>query len=326
MEPLVNLDDLFEIYKHDYYDPIHKFEDFLKWRLISPGLTKYLEAIDIQRFRISLKDIKKVDLYLSINKKIKFSSSSYLLYKDGLPKIPYSNFSKLWVFTNDIKDSELSKFQNLTSLTVSGCKVAITDGGLTNLSNLTSLIIEGTNSITDNALKKMTGLRTLDLYHNPTISDYGISTLTSLEKLNLRLNSNITDEGLRPLINLKYIILTKNYRITGKGLRHLTNLEALYFREGITTDDLREFTNLRFLDLSRYVTEEIANELSDKAIDTLSSLEELDIGDCSCFSLGCLNSLPNLETLYYPEYRYDEPYITHLVEGANFYTEYIYDY
>src|SRR5207253_6057409 len=90
-------------------------------------------------------------------------------------------------FTNNITNVGVKNLTNLTSLSLHGCK-KITDEALINLTNLTNLDISFNNIITYNAVMLLTNLRELHLVGNYTIN----VTMLNLPHINsLSLHGNM---------------------------------------------------------------------------------------------------------------------------------------
>jgi len=121
----------------------------------------------------------------------------------------------------------------------------ITDDILKNMNHLDSIYIESI-IITDEGIKNLTNLTSLVLFDANAITDEGIKYLTNLEHLTINYADNITDEGVKFLINLQSLTLgTKN--VTISCLNNLKNLEflELYVDEKSSLSSITHFDDMK---------------------------------------------------------------------------------
>jgi len=183
---------------------------------------------------------------------------------------------------------------------------------LTELKNVTSLLLNDTN-ITDDSLKivnQVTTLRNLDL-RGCKISNAGLANITGLKNLaTLKLTGKgslctVDDDGMDSLAKLTSLrsLALDSLWISGDGLQKLsplTKLEELYIGgdDNLMDDSSMEvivanFPKLKKLRISKStVTGEGIATLS-----KLTTLEELDLGECSQLFDASLQHLAPLKSL-----------------------------
>ncbi|KAH0660409.1 hypothetical protein KY289_029157 [Solanum tuberosum] len=201
----------------------------------------------------------------------------------------------------------LNRFQNLESLSLSGC-TELPDSGLSLLprhgSKLQSLHLDCCFGITDSGLSCMASgcslLVILSLYRC-NVTDYGLEALSNtclaLEDLNLSYCSRISDYGVRAISQncrrLRAIRISYCRNLTGAGFQGcsqaLTHLEADYCRlepNGIRTISVGFAAKLRVLNFRSSRT------IGDDCIMTIAkgcpSLQEWNLAIChEALRTGC---------------------------------------
>ena len=159
----------------------------------------------------------------------------------------------------NISDEFLIKFSNLHTIALTDHHT-ITEKGLKNLLNLSSLNLRNYNSISAEAITLHTGLETLRC--NGNMTDSVLLGLTGLTALSLW-DSQIKGHGLRFLTNLTSLNLEGNLNLAHHHITHLTNLKRLLFgyNDNITAT-LLKLPKLEVLDL-KYTTGVVDNDLPD---------------------------------------------------------------
>ena len=167
----------------------------------------------------------------------------------------------------NITDQGIKNLVNLTTLHMWN-NINITDQGIKNLVNLRSLISGKNTNITDQGIKNLVNLTTLHMWNNTNITDQGIKNLVNLTSLDLSRNINITDQGIKNLVNLTSLDLSININITDMGIENLVNLTTLASGDdNITDQGIKNLVNLTSLDLWNN------NNITDQGIKNLVKLK-----------------------------------------------------
>lgn len=209
-----------------------------------------------------------------------------------------------------ITDKGIRDLTNLTTLKI-GRKCTITDEGIKGLTNLTTLNFEiGHSNITDEGIKHLTNLTDLELNndflypelfnnnpHYVKITYNGLKYLTKLKKLSLNSYNKIYDEGFIYLINLTSLDLVNVTVITNYGITYLTNLIELKLVgfHNITDEGIKHLTKLTKLKLKSNVW--VHRHITDEGIKHLTNLTDLDISICDRITIEGIKHLTKLTKL-----------------------------
>lgn len=213
----------------------------------------------------------------------------------------------------------LSRFHDLTSLTLNGDGMSSLVDGIGKLTNLTTLVVPFDQvPLRDISLKNLTNLTKLKVVFGEFLSDNGISHLSKLNILKILKDCSL-DNGLRALTNLVSLQVSSvsddtlaylphlsklldPYEITDYGLSKLTNLTSLRGHANIrfTDESIRCLTNLTKLDLQE-------NDISEFAVMHLTKLSNLSFENANitdeCYlrlsHLTFLSILPNNNLTYH---------------------------
>lgn len=172
------------------------------------------------------------------------------------------------------------------------CNDYITDRGLKQLTNLTSLKLGYNYTITNDGIRKLTNLKDLGLIRNQKITNLGIFPLINLTSLDLSGNENISDLGLMNLTKLSTLLLGNSILITDKSITNLTNLTDLRLNHttGITNDGIGSLTNLTSLAVTNQRT------ITSYGLMTLTNLTKLTLINSPIISVD-LSHLTNIKNI-----------------------------
>jgi Leucine-rich repeat (LRR) protein len=177
--------------------------------------------------------------------------------------------------------TNLNRCEGLRELIV-GVFVAITDDGVAQLTNLTSLSIPGSSQVRkigDATLLSLPQLRILNIANNATITDEAVSHLVTLERLDIRDGSPITLEAVVKLTNLVALDVGGNQNIPRAiqfAIPPLPPLKELYMGNLLQHLQPSSLPNsLTSLALSRETS------VSTGFFSTLPNLTYLYLGDCA---------------------------------------------
>ena len=219
------------------YEPTHYYDDLIT------GITPYNGPPDVNNFHYTqyennkelqkLINLESLDLHNGdhvndyaikslTNLKILNLGDESNISDDGIAGL--TNLTTLFLKNeSSLKYLGLSKDQYWKSPYGYG---KITNAGLQNFKNLTSLSLGTNQYINNDGLKCLNNLTSLDLCRNYTITDDGIKSLVNLTHLDIRYNLTITDNGIKSLINLTH--LHSNRNITDNGIQTLKNITYLH--------------------------------------------------------------------------------------------------
>jgi len=194
-------------------------------------------------------------------------------------------FSELSLFA-------LSKFKNLTELSLGSLPYFLDIGSLTTLktlylgpnhyvndttlcklTNITTLSLAHNQYITDKSLQCLTKIVDLDIYANDQITSAMLKTLTNLTKLGIGRNNTNMNDSLERLTKLSRLIL-KGYKfVADKTIMNLANITYLRIEgdNDITDNSLRNLTNLKSIRLQNF------NHTKYESLKFLTNLTELDL-------------------------------------------------
>lgn len=191
-----------------------------------------------------------------------------------------------------LTDDALSVIANSVNELDLFCNDYITDRGLKQLTNLTSLKLGYNYTITNEGIRKLTNLKDLGLIRNRKITNLGIFPLINLTSLDLSGNENISDLGLMNLTKLSTLLLGSSILISDKSITNLTNLTNLRLNHtnGITNDGLRYLTNLTALAVTNQ------RSVTSYGLMTLTNLTRLTLINSPITSID-LSSLTKLKNI-----------------------------
>lgn len=211
-------------------------------------------------------------------------------YDDALSQLTNLTFLSVYSERNWIRAASERGLRGLTNLTELRSDV-ISDALLGTLTKLRTLNVLRAK-VTDNGLTNLCNLTSLRVSHRFDISDFGISRLTKLSHLELtKMAGTVTDLGLSHLVNLTS--LSVNGDITDAGISGLTNLTALNCEENkiLTNAGIVGLMNLKAIALGEN------SNIGDDGIKGLTNLTELSLINGSCITFDGLLILSRLELL-----------------------------
>lgn len=225
----------------------------------------------------------------------------------------FTNIRTLIARYNDqLEDEHLQCLSHLTTLDMSlkeyigGCGIntmAITDHGVMNLTNLTSLNLCGHEGITNRAIQHLTNLKQLNISgenngcykdnYTSQINHEGISKLTNLTKLSLKNNNVVFPHGCLILPMLTSLSLSYNMAMDDVSLQKMTGLTELNISSNdmISDNCLSQLVHLKVLNISW-------NDLiTNIGITPLTALTELNLRYNRQITHDCLENFPCLRIL-----------------------------
>lgn len=223
-----------------------------------------------------------------------FVAASTDVRSTGLKNLAHLTYLDLTGHTR-IYDSGIRLLTNLRSLAFSKC--LITDQGLSQLTSLVALAIDGAGYdgyVTDKGLALLTNITRLGIKDTLTVTSATLTRLRSLKHLELRGVHAIFDDHVVALAPcLESLALTGNDRLTDTAIIALTNLTSLFLRfdNRISGEAISRLTGLRSLVLDNNW------RITDNAFMGLHNLESLSITSNATLSGSAMRHLTNLREL-----------------------------
>lgn len=193
----------------------------------------------------------------------------------------------LTIIGGSFSNTGLSRFTNLTKLSVAGNRFISGDG--LKFCPLRSLKLNANSVIRDYDLQSCPQLDTLHLGMYSPCGDIGLSYCANITELYIG-NGNVTDTGLRYLPNLKKLSMIGCRNITDAGLLYCSQLVYLNIQNTVITDEgLKHCAGLTGLVTNQH-----------HGISALTNLTDLTIKPGSTITGSSLQYCPNLTRLVLP--------------------------
>lgn len=195
-----------------------------------------------------------------------------------------------------VSNGALSSQINLTALDITDTKVS--DERLSELTNLESLVVRGSEYITDASLSLLTKLKHLDISETKRITRTSLFRLTNLKRLYLN-RAEITpnyDDPLLPLYKLKVLSLDSTKAFLPRDMFVLRNLTSLSLANNDTIFGVPYFRNMRNmlqLDLSY-------NRVIQEEVKLFTKLEIINLTGNAKINHALLKGLPSLKKIILP--------------------------
>lgn len=193
----------------------------------------------------------------------------------------------------NITDEGVKNLVNISSLNISDC-YKISDEGIKGLTNLRFINISGCPRLTEDAIKDLINLEGLKAIKTFSVTRDLTSVLNKLTKLtSLAIGPNNEIIDIEGLTNLQSLTLDSCRNFIGsslKNLAQLTTFSAIYCND-ITDEVIQNLTRLENLDVN------FCRQLTDKAIKGLINLRSLNISECSQLTNAAIENLVNLKKL-----------------------------
>ena len=239
---------------------------------ISLIIINYLYLKNINKLRLTCKQIKEISQFYSPNYNVPITKSIKLFIK-LFPFIKSISIRKNYSINND----DFKYLDKIENLNMEGCyQEEITDYSFKNLNNIKELNILGCNQ---------------HWIEGGHFTDKAFDFLTNLEILHIDDNHVITDNGLKKLKNIKHLHLYNCSKITSNGISDLINLKGLYlYMIRITDNTFEKLNNIEFLSI-------IDCDFTDKIFDYLPNLKKIKLENAK--NIKCTNLIKlNINALY----------------------------
>lgn len=201
--------------------------------------------------------------YMAGIERITYGISNNTIY------IPQEKKIKIW-FQNTITDESLHKLCKLKYLMLNSCDIK--DDTLSKMQNMEHLQLCDCENISNNSLQYLKNIKILSIFGCPKVSCSIFRYLPKLTNVDVN-NCDISSDELAYLYN------AENFKICDSKV---SDISLAYLSK----------TNIKTLNIRR------CNNITDKSVSTLKTLEVLHINECDNISGSCFSKLPNLIHLY----------------------------